>query len=390
MFKRKLILALIAAILTSSFTGCNSEAEKRQAAKLRWQRQSATAKIPVAEDLLQNDQVDDALNVINECLAALDDNARAHLVKGKILYMKGKIAQADDSLNLAVKYDPELDEAWFWLGMLQQKTRDLKLSMKSYNKAMELEPSKAEYIVAVSDIYALQGDYEAAIKLLKYKSDLMQFNNDLKTALADLHLRRGNIDQAIEIYNRVLSRNPDDSDVIAAVGYCYVIDQQWAKASEVFEKLLDKTEGEKKQTYLEMLAAININNDEYGKAVKFYDSLVLSNRDNADAWLKMGHAALGANAPKRAMACAKRALNLRSCWADAIALKGCAQYLSEDYTQSLSSFERIRGNKDLSCFAWLMTGRCLRKIGEHEMASAAFKKAAKLDPGNELVAYLNK
>ena len=124
--------------------------------------------------------------------------------------------------------------------------------------------------------------------------------------------------------------------------------------------------------------------------IQFFDKLSVNRREDADLWLKMGQAALGANAAKRALACSKRALMIRSGWADAIALKGCSQYMTGDYFKSIQTFEKIRGDKKLACFAWLMTGRSLRKIGEHERAQLAFEKASLLDPENKLVAFVNK
>lgn len=390
MYKRTITVSLLLAVLTSLFTGCVSETEKKQAAIRRWKKQSAVANLPVANEMLETGQDGSAMELVDKCLSVETENAEANLIKGKVLYSQGKIVEAEHYIRLAVKYDEKLDEGWFWLGMFCLENNEQFQALSYYKKAHKLEPANAEYVIAIAEVHASSGKYEEAIAVLEDKSRIMPLNKDLAVAQADLYLRSGNSKVAISIYKRILVTNGQDSDVVAALGYCYVMDHQWQLASEIFEKLISDASDKQKETYLDLLAVISVNNKQYGKAVRYFDKLTVSRREDAELWLKMGQAALGANASKRAMACSKRALAIRSGWPDAIALKGCSQYLTGDYFKSIRTFERIRSDEKLACFAWLMTGRSLRKMGEHERAALAFEKASKLDPENKLVAYVNK
>jgi len=391
MLNKTIISSLLLAGLACLISGCNeTQAEKKQAAVKRWQKKSSVANLPVANDMLEKGETDTAMELVEKCLTVDVENAQANLIKAKTLYAQGKIVEAEDYLHRAVKYDKKLHEAWFWLGTFAHENGDQLMALSYYQRALDQAPANIEYIVAMSELYASQGKYEKAIAFLEEKSRVMPLNKDLAVAQADLYLRSGNVQLAISIYKRVLVTNGQSPDIIAALGYCYVMDHQWAMASEMFEKLIKDATDKQKETYLELLAVISVNNSQYGKAVKYFDELSLARREDADLWLKMGHAALGANAPKRALACANRALAIRSGWSDAIALKGCAEYMTGDYFKSVKTFEMIRGDNKLACFAWLMTGRNLRKIGEHERAQLAFEKASTLDPDNKLVAFINK
>jgi tetratricopeptide (TPR) repeat protein len=390
MFNKTVIVSLICAVLGGLFAGCNSHAEKKQAAVNRWKRQSAVANLPVANDLLEDGEDDQVMELTEKCLAVEKENAQANLIKGKILYSQGKIEQAEAYFHRAVKYDPTLDEGWYWLGMFAQQKNVHQQALTYYEKALAQQPSNSEYIIAIAESYASKGKYDKAISFIERKIRSVSQNKELSVAQADLYLRSGNNPVAIDIYNQVLMANGYDADVIAALGYCYVIDRQWSLASDMFERLVKDATTQQRATYLELLAVISVNNNQYGKAVRYFDELSVSRREDAEIWLKMGQAALGANASKRALACSKRALVIRAGWPDAIALKGSAQYLAGDYFKSIQTFERIRGDKKLGCFAWLMSGRGFRKIGEHERAELAFERASVLDPQNKLVAYVNK
>lgn len=390
MYKKSITLSLLLVVLVVLFAGCRPEVNKKEVAIRRWKTQSAVANLPVANDLLDKGQTASAMHLADKCLAVEKGNAQANLIKGKALYAQGKLIQAEDYIRSAVEFDSKLDEGWFWLASFAMEKGNQEMALSYYRKAVKLEPANTEYITAIAEVYASQGKYVMAIEYLEQKSANISYNNDIDIVLADLHLRRGNLQVAIGIYRRILVTNGQNADIIAALGYCYVIDRQWFQASEMFEKLIKDASVQQKETYLQLLAAISVNNNQYGKAVKYFDQLSLSKRDDADVWLKMGQAALGANAANRALACSKRALSIRSGWPDAIALKGCSEYLTGDYFKSIGTFKRIRGDQKLAGFAWLMTGRSLRKMGEHERASLAFEKASLLDPDSELVAFVNR
>ncbi len=102
----------------------------------------------------------------------------------------------------------------------------------------------------------------------------------------------------------------------------------------------------------------------------------------------MAQAALGAGAAKRASTCAARALSLRPGWADAIAVRGCAQYLNNDYDTAIRTFSRLTANRKIGGFAWLMSGRCYQQLGRKDLADRAYAKASRLNPESRLASLL--
>ena len=133
-----------------------------------------------------------------------------------------------------------------------------------------------------------------------------------------------------------------------------------------------------------------MNGGQYGRAVNCYSQLSVEERDNADIWVKMGQAALGAGAPKRAFTCGQKALALQPGYTDAIALIGCAQYTGGDYTAALRSFGRIAADKKNAGFSWLMRARCYEQLGQTSKAERAYKRAREINPRSELGDFLAK
>jgi len=388
MFKMKLITAISLVSILALSTGCESYAEHKEAATLRWKKATAKAMIPVARGQLENGRLDEAEKTLQECLEVDPEVAEAHLLMGKVHLARARMTQASDSLHSAVKLDASLDSAWYLLAAIAQQNRQSNKALEYYDKAMSLKPDNVDYIIAVTETFTARGQYAQAITMLEAKSKLLPGSVELKVASADVLNRLGKTEQAIMLYNRALLLKPGDPDITEALAYCCIIDKQWARAAKMFEKLVAEADNARKTDYLQLLAMCCMNAGDYGKAVTYYDQLSITNRDDPELWLQMGQAALGVDAANRAYACAARALALRPAWPDAVALKACAQYLGADYTAAIKTFKRITSNKRIGAFAWTMTGRCYQQLGQAARAKKAYEKAARLSPGSELLSLL--
>ena len=370
--------------------GCTPYVEKKRAAKMKWEKVSAQAKVKVAKDLFSNGRYEDAHSTVRECLASDPELAEGHLLMGKIHYVNGRFVQSQSSLIQAVGYDEELDQGWYWLGEIAQQEKMPIQALEYFDRAITLMPLKPGYIIAVVESYAAQGRYQEALDLLERKMQLLPGNVTLKVTTADILQRLGQITEAASMYDHALLLDSSNVDIAESLGYCYISLENWNEAGRMFERVSGEATGDKKTACLELLALCSMNSGDYGKAVGYYNKLSVDQRENEELWLKMGQAALGANAPNRAATCARRALDLRPGWADAIALHGCAQYLNNDYDSAIGTFSRITRNKEMGGFAWLMSGRCYQQLGQHALADKAYENASQLNPQSELVSLISK
>jgi tetratricopeptide (TPR) repeat protein len=388
MLRTKLIpVILLVSILTFS-TGCETHAQKKEAATLRLAKATAKAKVPVAQGLFENGRIDEAEKTISECLEVNPDIAEAHLLMGKIYLARADLTRAADSLNQAVNLDKALAPAWYLLAVVAQQNAQPQKALEYYNMAMSLDPANTDYIIALGEAYAAQGRYDDALNLLEYKTELLPNRVRLKIASADVLSRLGKTEQAIILYNQALLLKSGDPDITEALAYCYIMNKQWDRAAEMFEELTDNVEEAQRADYLQLLALCCMNAGDYSKAFAYYDRLSIDQRDDPELWLQMGRAALGAGASKRAYACAARALTLRPGWPDAVAVKACAQYLNADYTAAVKTFKGITSDKTIGAFAWAMTARCYRQLGQTAREKKAYEKAAQLKPDSELLSLM--
>jgi len=384
----KATLTLLLAVGMLATAGCNTHQQRKQEARLRYERASSKAKLPLVRDLLKEDRLDEAYKLISECVAIDPDNAESQALKGEVAMAMGQLGEAEQCLTRSVEIDPRLHRSWAHLGTIAQANKDPDRASDCFQKALELDPRNEEYIMLMVQASAAQGRYDEALGVLESKIALMPNDVRLRIAEGDIRHRRGDVAGATLAYQQALVLDDDNPEVMESLGYCYIAQEQWARAADLFQRLAQSADGPQKGAYQQVFATCSMKAGQYGRAVGVYDALSVQDRDNPDLWLQMGRAALGSGQAPRALACAERALVLRPGWEDAVALKGCAQYLQADYARALETFQGLSTSERLAGFAWLMRGRCHQQLGQLTQAQAAYEKAAALNPDSRLVSLL--
>ena len=153
--------------------------------------------------------------------------ANSHFKKANKLYEEEKFRKAIDEYELALKLNPKLDKAAFYLGTSyamvykpgDTSSRNQLDGEKAKNqllKALKLDPKRKEIILALGDIFDKMQNFDEAEKYYL----LVQQNNpkDPKVyyVLADFYAKYGKNDRAMEMYENRISLNPSDPE-----GYQY-------------------------------------------------------------------------------------------------------------------------------------------------------------------------
>lgn len=380
----KTVLALLTAGLALT-VGCSPYAERKAAMESHWDKSSARAKLPMAEEYLRQGQLKDAYKLLGKCLQADPELATAHFLMGRVCLAQGQTAAAEESFGRAATLDPALDEAWFALGMMAQDREAFEAAATHYRKALELKPLRTDYILRMVYLYDLQGQTAAAQELLETSIEKLPSEVDLLLAQAEMVQRRGEYEQAAALLQRARLQSNNNPHVLELLGTCYMSQQEWSQAEKVFEELLQTPDLKGYETILQWTATCSLNAGHYSRALKYFDQLSVYRREDPALWLAMAQAALGAQLPARGLQCAEKALSLQPGWAEALAVQGCAYYMEKQYAQAAAVFERLDRDEKWNAFGWWMSGRCYRQLGQVAKAQQAFQKASALDPNGRLM-----
>lgn len=385
-------LSLVAVLVT--LLGCNeAHARKKQEMVQKWDQSTAAAKLPAIESMLEQGQVKKAKKELAKCLQANPELAGAYVLVGRIHFLETRNELARQSFEHAIDLDPELDRAWHFLGSLAVLDKDFSSALDCFGKSLDLMPFKTEYILSLCDVYVETGQFDKAMEIIDQSLDREPQNLDLLLSKAQILQQDQRLDQAIRIYEQAQLMHGDKRQILEPCGYVYISQQQWARAAEKFELLIEQYNETDPHYNVTMrsLAQCLLNSNQYGQALFWYDKLSVIYRDDAQIWLDMAQAALGMNDAKRASYCAVNVLKIRPAWSKAYAVLGSARYMQGLYQQSLQALYKITDDEELAAFAWFMSGRCYQQLGQNRQANTAFEKAEQLDPDNELIsAFLTK
>ena len=91
------IIAGITLAVTVCCCGCNSHVKKKQAMVEKWESNAANSKVPVARGLLENGEIEQAIQTLDECIASSPDLVGAHFLFGKAHFMQNRLVKANTS-----------------------------------------------------------------------------------------------------------------------------------------------------------------------------------------------------------------------------------------------------------------------------------------------------
>lgn len=369
-------------------SGCNdAHARKKEEMIEQWEKSKSTAQLPAIESLLEQGKIKKAKIELTRCLQADPELAEAYLLVGRIHFLETHNEMAREAFEQAVTLDPQLDKAWHFLGSLAVLDEDYSRAIEVYQKALELKPSEVDYMLSLSDVYLETEQFDQAEQQLETGLSRFPQNLQLLLSKAQLYQHMDRIDDATRLYEQAQLMHGNKSQILEPCGYAYIAQKEWARAAEKFELALEEYKLDKDRYHVAMrsLATCLYNSGQYGKALYWYDQLSVVYRDDANIWMNMAQAALSVDDSKRASYCAVNALKINPSWPEAYAVLGSARYMQGLYQQSLQAFFKISTDDELAAFAWFMSGRCYQQLGQNRQANAAFERAEKLDPNNQLI-----
>lgn len=169
------------------------------------------------------------------------NSAQEHIDLAVTLIKKQQLADAEAELKTALKIDPGLSKAWYYLANISYAHKDLKSVIERSKKAIALdEKYKDAYYTlgyALTDSKMHQQAKAAYYKAIQCDSSFVI----AYSSLSHLYLQVGEIDSAIQLLKTSLRITPNSIDnlhIYRNLGKAYNYKGQYKLALENFEKAL--------------------------------------------------------------------------------------------------------------------------------------------------------
>ena len=164
------------------------------------------SELPI-RDYKQIRQIDDL-----EAVAMFYSNRGAELLR------QGDEPGALPWLEIAVRIDPELPQAWVNLGVAQRRAGQMPRAEASYRRALDANPETLAAYQNLSALLQIQRRGEEAAALLALTDRKSNRNPFSYLALGDLALHEKRRAEAERYYRRALRLDPQSAEPLAAMG----------------------------------------------------------------------------------------------------------------------------------------------------------------------------
>jgi Flp pilus assembly protein TadD len=138
--------------------------------------------------------------------------------RGTELLRQGRPRDALDWMQMAVKIDPQLPDAWVNLGVIQRRLHQLDAAEASYRRAIQLDSNQISAYYNLSILLRLRGDTDAFRRLIEIVDQRTNKNPYTFLALGDLSMNHGDLEDAFQYYRRAFKLKRNDVEIQAALG----------------------------------------------------------------------------------------------------------------------------------------------------------------------------
>jgi tetratricopeptide (TPR) repeat protein len=177
-------------------------------AKLQVARQEFDAALKTAETVLQIDK----------------GNVNARLIESAALMGLKKFGDARGMLDTMLKTNPSSPDVLFQLGVVNLAENHYKVAEDAFRRSYQLNPADSRGLMGIVETDMAQNKPDEAMKMLQGESDKAPGRMDLLLAMANVAVRAGKYDFAVQTYERMLGQGDKSvkpGDIYMRIGETY-------------------------------------------------------------------------------------------------------------------------------------------------------------------------
>jgi tetratricopeptide (TPR) repeat protein/2-polyprenyl-3-methyl-5-hydroxy-6-metoxy-1,4-benzoquinol methylase len=170
---------------------------------------SAIALIEEGNALQEQGRIAEAMERYDAAVRADPRCARAHLNRGNVLLAGARLDEARSAYELAMECDPEYAAPHFNLGNLNSRAGEFAAAVSNYRRAAELKPDFADAFVAMANAFDSLGSKQEALdsyqRALAIRPDYAQVHFNIALLATSL----GRLPEAAASLRRAIDLQPD-------------------------------------------------------------------------------------------------------------------------------------------------------------------------------------
>ena len=224
----------------------------------------------LSQALIQNNELPKAYEQLQKLSEAQPDNPRILMRMAEVAYMMEDYNVMADACEKALMIDNENPLTYFFYARACRGQGDDNNAVAMLTKAISLKEDYYDAYLLRGEILFETGDVESADEDVAYLQEHVDGNEDIVLLKARIEVAKGNNEQAIDIYNKVIELNPFCVSAFRERGKARMAvgDENGAaedmKMADELEPDQDKDGDANAQNMEQQVKQIYKNNDPYG------------------------------------------------------------------------------------------------------------------------------
>lgn len=177
-----------------------------------------------------------AKQMSEEILAQAPRSIPGHLIRASALMGLNDLKTAREELNAIFQLSPDNNDAYYLRAMIDYSEGKMKDAEDAFRKLYNSKPMDARGLLGLVEIAMSQNRPADARGLLEKELPTTKDPRVVRLALANVHVRSGNYDQAILEYRALIEKSPDSEDLNLRMGETFLRARKLPEAMKHFEK----------------------------------------------------------------------------------------------------------------------------------------------------------
>lgn len=381
---------LFPALLLTLAVGCaqTKKASPTEAATRQWNGTRASVLASLGKDQFEAGNFDKARQSINDAIKLDPENANIRVLSARLAIEQAQLEVAEKELRLARQFDPKNAEADYLSGVVYQRWQKPDVAYEFYSHASEKFPAEISYLMAKAEMLVAMDRAPEALKLLEDKVIYFEHSATIRDAVGQLLIAQKNYIAGAEMLRQASVLTPDDVTIKEHLGLALFYAREYEDAALVLAKLVKDERYAKRSDVHATLGECFFELGKFSDARECFRTATAIDPGTAGLWLGLGKAALQLKDMQRAELALKKALSLDPASSEANLMMGYLRLRQDRLPEALTAFRKAGGPENTDTMSLCMSGYVLEKLGRTDEAIQAYAKALKRNPNDELATKL--
>lgn len=379
MVRRVWFSVLAAGVVAGVQTGCGGGGAYTRQTSLDHQSKMDVMKSATEYDMARQayyaGNLDKALERIERSIAINDQVAKSHVLRGRILLELSELDGALDALHTAESLAPESVDAQYYLGLCYERIGEHEHAIVHYQAAADLEPEKAQYVVATAEVLIDAGRVDDAEQYILSRREGFEHNAGVRQTQGHIALIQGDPSRALAMFSEARILAPEDMEILEDLAQTQVALGRYGEAAGNFAKLLkDEDFAAQRRDLRHVYGRCLIELGRYIDARNVYLALTRDDQGDSDidAWIGLGNVSCIIKDSYRLRSAANRVIALGPDREEGYLLRAIWHRRRGEGTDALRWLETASQRAGQSQAIFTMAGLVLADMGRDDDARKVF------------------